>query len=666
MRVDVDIKGTGSGGIGGSRVGWAPPGSVPFVPPFANLTVTNNKKTETKTVALFGHTHSINSLTELGAIANHLVPVHDVESELPVWNLGSSTGFWHWLFVSAIKFRSVSTHQAGSDLEVLSGKLHTDKDFYSDGCISAGGIGTTPSPSGTSVEWETVVAGSYGTLTVDDSADTPVNLSIYGHNHDDLYYRTENTFNKQQVLDLIAGITGFEYVIVQTLPEPPGERTMYKIYLVPATNPATGNVYNEFITIRTGESPYTYSWEQIGSTAIDLNGFVTIATAQTITGQKTFSSDILPSSISQNLGDTTHGWGGVYLKSNGTINVGTTEVAKFQTSLIQARSLLPYTAGGYYLGTTDKPWLSLSLYRYIYLVRNNNGTYESATLIGQNGSQVYIGSYDLTTWGLPTGIYSGGDINIYAKASGASSPTHIMQMAADKITSRVNFVPSYRDNYDLGESSSCWRNLFASRWYLAGSSGPYIDYQTYNGGNYIVNHGNFISTGAVTAGALGADSSNGEVSNNIIPTSSTLAIGSENGNKFQYIYATNIGSSTAKVANVHAVSANITSANIITLTVAGTASLKDSLRIDSLYQYLNYSSQEITDSDVTDILDDSEIIDNLLSGVYKAINCVNGTVEMKMSVAEISVSSSETVIYFGRHRRLRKYSGTWTYYNYWD
>lgn len=275
MRVDVDIKGTGSGGVGGSRVNWGPPGSVAAVPPFANLTVTNNKKTETKTVALFGHTHSINSLTELGVIANHLVPVHDIESELPVWNLGSSTGFWHWLFVSAIKFRSVSTHQAGSDLEVLSGKLHTDKDFYSDGCVSAGGIGTTPSPSGTSVEWETVVAGSYGTLTVDDSADTPVNLSIYGHNHDDLYYRTENTFNKQQVLDLIAGITGFEYVIVQTLPEPPGERTMYKIYLVPATNPATGNVYNEFITIRTGESPYTYSWEQIGSTAIDLNGYVT-------------------------------------------------------------------------------------------------------------------------------------------------------------------------------------------------------------------------------------------------------------------------------------------------------------------------------------------------------------------------------------------------------
>lgn len=51
--------------------------------------------------------------------------------------------------------------------------------------------------------------------------------------------------------------------------------TMYKLYLIPDEDAASGT-YVEFITIRSGEEgAYTYDWEAIGSTAMDLTGFVT-------------------------------------------------------------------------------------------------------------------------------------------------------------------------------------------------------------------------------------------------------------------------------------------------------------------------------------------------------------------------------------------------------
>ena len=47
---------------------------------------------------------------------------------------------------------------------------------------------------------------------------------------------------------------------------------MHKIYLVPSSDPQAENVKDEYITI---ENSGSYSWEQIGSTAIDLSGYYT-------------------------------------------------------------------------------------------------------------------------------------------------------------------------------------------------------------------------------------------------------------------------------------------------------------------------------------------------------------------------------------------------------
>lgn len=88
-------------------------------------------------------------------------------------------------------------------------------------------------------------------------------------------YSRSETYTKSEVNALIALIKQFTYQVVSELPEA-SESTMYKLYLVPSADPQTQNVKDEYITVRSGsEGAYTYAWEQIGSTAINLSGYVT-------------------------------------------------------------------------------------------------------------------------------------------------------------------------------------------------------------------------------------------------------------------------------------------------------------------------------------------------------------------------------------------------------
>ncbi len=55
--------------------------------------------------------------------------------------------------------------------------------------------------------------------------------------------------------------------------------TYHKLYLKTATGTGAQNVYKEYITVRSGnEGAYTYSWELIGDTAIDLTGYLKTVT----------------------------------------------------------------------------------------------------------------------------------------------------------------------------------------------------------------------------------------------------------------------------------------------------------------------------------------------------------------------------------------------------
>lgn len=75
---------------------------------------------------------------------------------------------------------------------------------------------------------------------------------------------------KNYVDTAVGSISGFDYVVVDTLPTASAE-TMHRIYLVRDTHSDNQDNYDEYITIKTGSA---YSWEKIGNTDIDLSQYL--------------------------------------------------------------------------------------------------------------------------------------------------------------------------------------------------------------------------------------------------------------------------------------------------------------------------------------------------------------------------------------------------------
>ena len=89
------------------------------------------------------------------------------------------------------------------------------------------------------------------------------------------YYTKGDTYNRDEIQQILSNIRQFQYVIADSLPTATKD-TMGYIYLIPSTNPQTQNVRDEFLTVSSSEgSVTTYKWEQIGSTTVDLSGYST-------------------------------------------------------------------------------------------------------------------------------------------------------------------------------------------------------------------------------------------------------------------------------------------------------------------------------------------------------------------------------------------------------
>lgn len=85
---------------------------------------------------------------------------------------------------------------------------------------------------------------------------------------------------QQAIAAALADITGIDFVIVQTLPQT-GEKGIF--YLVPIQG-ETNNIYDEYVWVRVGgtsESP-VYGFEKIGTTQVDLSGYVQSSEMTTI------------------------------------------------------------------------------------------------------------------------------------------------------------------------------------------------------------------------------------------------------------------------------------------------------------------------------------------------------------------------------------------------
>lgn len=90
----------------------------------------------------------------------------------------------------------------------------------------------------------------------------------------------------------IGAINKFDVVVADALPTASAE-TMYKLYLINDTADIDNDSYVEWITIRSGEEgAYTYAWESIGTTKIDLSDYVTNGALATALADYTKTADL--------------------------------------------------------------------------------------------------------------------------------------------------------------------------------------------------------------------------------------------------------------------------------------------------------------------------------------------------------------------------------------
>lgn len=81
-----------------------------------------------------------------------------------------------------------------------------------------------------------------------------------------LTYALAKKFTKKYVDEVIGDVTKLQFEVVNELPS---EGENGKIYLVPNGSSTGENIYNEYIWL-----PDAQDWEMIGSTSIDLSGYV--------------------------------------------------------------------------------------------------------------------------------------------------------------------------------------------------------------------------------------------------------------------------------------------------------------------------------------------------------------------------------------------------------
>ena len=172
---------------------------------------------------------------------------------------GTTTYSWEQIGTTTVDLSGYSTTEQMN--AAISNALNTALSSYSTTSQMTAAIATAIANYYTKAEVDALIA-NFITKSVNDLVN---------------YYLKSDTYTKAEVQQLIDAVKQFTYQSVAELPTASAD-TMNKIYLVPSTNPETKNVKDEFITIAvTDQGTTTYSWEQIGTTTVDLSGYYTSA-----------------------------------------------------------------------------------------------------------------------------------------------------------------------------------------------------------------------------------------------------------------------------------------------------------------------------------------------------------------------------------------------------
>jgi len=220
------------------------------------------------------------------------------------------------------------------------------------------------------------------------------------------YYLKSETYTKTEVNNLIGSITTISLQIVSTLPEPGPTyyfNTSKTIYLAPKSTAQTQNIYDEYICTRAGiEGSYTYSWEKIGDTQIDLSGYV--PTSRTINGKALTSNITLTANDVGALASNTP-----YVSS---VNGSSGAITGLQTTSNLVTSFSSVTSN--------------SKYPSERLVKNSLNAKQDSLISGTNiktiNNQSLLGSGNITiSGGSSSGVYKGTFDNWTAVPSSGSS-----------------------------------------------------------------------------------------------------------------------------------------------------------------------------------------------------------------------------------------------------
>ena len=160
-----------------------------------------------------------------------------------------------------------------------------------------------------------------------------------------------NPATKKYVDSAIAGVNSFEYEVVTSLPTASAS-TMHKIYLMAdSTNKESQDNYDEYITVLTGTS--TYTWEKIGNTTLDLSGYV--PTSRTVNG-KALSTDITlsASDVGADASGTAAGLvNNLDVTDSAVANQYVSSVSQTDGKITVSRSALPKAFGKVTVGSTN-------------------------------------------------------------------------------------------------------------------------------------------------------------------------------------------------------------------------------------------------------------------------------------------------------------------------
>lgn len=148
---------------------------------------------------------------------------------------------------------------------------------------------------------------------------------------------------KNYVDTAISGISQFQYEVVESLPTASAD-TMGKIYLVPHSH-SSDDGYDEYITLESGTTTKTYSWEKIGNTDIDLSNYVNNLSGTANNGVVTniIKSGNALTVTSSNLSGTQTASSGKYI--SGIIQDKTGKITSISEDTLPSNTAHSHTAG---------------------------------------------------------------------------------------------------------------------------------------------------------------------------------------------------------------------------------------------------------------------------------------------------------------------------------